>query len=225
MTKSSLNLTPQIIDYIVSSNPPEHEVLERCRIETEAIPRAQMQISPEQGAFMSFLIRLIDARIAIEVGVFTGYSALVTSLALRANAGPGAKLFALDISHKYMQKAQEYWQAADVNNYIVPRIGPAAQSLEALIDEGYAGRVDFIFIDADKVGYLNYLVLAKRLLRPGGIMLFDNVLRGGEVANPLALDDATVAMRKLIPLAHEDANYDTCMVGVGDGLLMMRKKS
>lgn len=223
MTRSSLNLTPQIIDYIVSSNPPEHEVLARCRIETETIPRAQMQISPEQGAFMSFLIRLIDARIAIEVGVFTGYSALVTSLALRANAGPGAKLFALDISHKYMQKAQEYWQAADVNNYIVPRIGPAAQSLEDLLAEGYAGRVDFIFIDADKVGYLDYLPLAKRLLRAGGIILFDNVLRGGDVADPLAIDDATVAMRQLIPLAHEDKNFDTCMVGLGDGILMMRR--
>lgn len=225
MTRSSLNLSPEIIDYIIAANPREHPALEKCRLDTAQIPNSQMQISPEQGAFMAFLIRLIDARLAVEVGVFTGYSALTTALALRANAGPGAKLFALDISHKYLDIAKSYWQEAGVESAIVPKIGPAKDNLEQLIDAGYAGKIDFIFIDADKVGYLEYLPLGKKLLRPGGLMLFDNVLRLGKVADNSVNDDATEAMRALVPLSHEDPKFEASMIGIGDGLLMVRRKA
>lgn len=225
MTRSSLSLTPEILDYIIAANPIEHPVLEKCRLETAQIPNSQMQISPEQGSFMSFLIRLIDARLAVEVGVFTGYSALATALALRANAGPGARLFALDVSHKYMDIAKNYWAEAGALDAIVPMVGAAKDSLGQLIESGYAGKIDFIFIDADKVGYLEYLPLGKRLLRPGGLMLFDNVLREGKVADEAVTDEATKAMRQLVPLCHEDPKFEASMVGVGDGLLMVRRKS
>ncbi len=225
MTRSSLSLSPEIIDYIIAANPKEHAVLEKCRLETALIPNSQMQISPEQGSFMSFLIRLIDARLAVEVGVFTGYSALATALALRANAGPGARLFALDVSHKYMDIAKSYWKEAGVQDAITPMVGAAKDNLLQLIETGYAGKIDFIFIDADKVGYLEYLPLGKKLLRPGGLMLFDNVLRLGKVADKTIDDEATVAMRDLVPLAHEDPKFEASMVGVGDGLLMVRRKS
>ena len=225
MTRSSINLTPEVIDYIIAANPKEHPVLEKCRIETAQIANSQMQISPEQGSFMAFLARLIDARLAVEVGVFTGYSSLATILSLRANAGPGAKLFALDVSHKYIDIAKKYWDEAGVENAIVPMIGAAKNSLEQLIENGYAGKIDFIFIDADKVGYLEYLPLGKKLLRPGGLMLFDNVLREGKVADPSITDAATDAMRQLVALCHEDPKFEASMVGIGDGLLMLRRKS
>lgn len=223
MTRSSITLTQPIIDYINQANRDEHEALKVCREETANHPRAKMQISPEQGSFMSFLIRLIDARIAVEVGVFTGYSALVSALALRANAGPGAKLFALDMSHEYIKIANKYWEMASMQNTIEPRVGQAIDSLQKLLDEGYKGRVDFIFIDADKAKYPQYYEKALELLRVGGLMLFDNMLREGKVTAPADDDKASHALIKLAQDIKNDKRVDCNFVGVGDGILMVKK--
>lgn len=225
MTRSSISLTPELIDYIIDANPTEHEALTLCRVETANHPKARMQISPEQGAFMSFLIRLIDARIAVEIGVFTGYSALTTALALRTNAGPGARLFALDISHSYLDIAKKYWEMAQVTEAIVPMIAPAKTSLQSLIEGGYEGKIDFIFIDADKKGYLDYLPLAKKLLRAGGLMMFDNALQGGRVADATNNDEEVIALRELVQLVRGDPKLDECFIGIADGLFLARKKS
>lgn len=225
MTRSSISLTPEIIDYIIAANPIENDVLSLCRAETANHPRGNMQISPEQGAFMSFLLRLIDARIAVEVGVFTGYSSLTTALALRTNAGPGARLFALDISHAYLDIAKKYWEMAEVSGVIVPMIAPAKSSLSELLESGYEGKIDFIFIDADKKGYLDYLPLAKKLLRAGGLVMFDNALLNGRVADTSNTDEEVIALRELVQLVKSDPKLDECFIGVGDGLLLARKKS
>lgn len=221
---SSFGLTPEIVSYLAAVNPPEHPQLARCRAETASHPRARMQISPEQGAFLQFLVRLTDARIAVEVGVFTGYSALATVLALQANAGPGAHLVALDVSREYTDLARGYWQAARVEDLIDLRIAPARESLAALAGEGYAGRVDFIFVDADKPGYPDYLEQGIGLLRRGGLMVFDNVLWSGAVADPSRDDPETGALRAVVQAARGDPRVEATMVAVGDGLLLVRRR-
>ena len=220
---SSFALTPDLISYLAEHNPPEHPALTACRAATMDHPKAMMQISPEQGAFMSFLIRLIDARLAVEVGVFTGYSALLTALALRANAGPGARLFALDISEEFTDLAKPHWAAAQVASAIDLRIAPAADSLDVLAEEGYKGRIDFIFIDADKPGYATYYEKGLHLLRTGGIMLFDNVLWSGAVTDLSDQTEDTIALRHVVSHAQNDARVHATLVAIGDGLLMVRK--
>lgn len=220
----SFTLPPAIIDYLGAVNPPEHPALVACREETAAHPQARMQISTEQGAFLQFMIRLIDARIAVEVGVFTGYSALATALALRANAGPGAHLIALDVSREFTNLAHKHWMAAGVDTAIQLRIAPASDSLRALGAEGYLGRVDFMFIDADKTGYLDYLEQGISLLRPGGLMVFDNVLWSGRVTDAAASDPDTDALRAVALAAKDDPRIEATMVAIGDGLLLVRKR-
>lgn len=220
---TSFALTPDLIAYLTAHNPQEHPALVACRIETALHPKAMMPVSVEQGAFMTFLIRLIDARLAVEVGVFTGYSALVTALALRANAGPGARLFALDVSSEFTDLAKPYWQAACVDTAIDLRIAPASDSLDALVDEGYKGRIDFIFIDADKLGYAQYYEKGLSLLRTGGVMLFDNVLWSGAVTNPQDESEETTALREVVQNAQIDPRVHATVVAIGDGILMVRK--
>jgi O-methyltransferase len=220
----SFTLPPAIIDYLASVNPPEHPALTACREATAAHPMARMQISVEQGAFLHFMLRLIDARIAVEVGVFTGYSALVTALALRANAGPGAHLVALDVSREFTDLARPHWKAAGVETAIDLRIAPASDSLAALAGEGYTGRVDFMFVDADKTGYLDYLEAGIGLLRPGGLMVFDNVLWSGRVADRSVDDPDTNALRMVAKAAQGDPRVEATMIGVGDGLLLVMKR-
>jgi O-methyltransferase len=220
----SFTLPPPIIDYLAAVNPPEHPALTACREETAAHPMARMQISREQGAFLHFLVRLIDARIAVEIGVFTGYSALVTALALRANAGPGAHLIALDVAREFTDLAHPHWKAAGVDTAIDLRIAPATESLTALVDEGYAGKVDFIFVDADKTGYSAYLEAGIGLLRPGGLMVFDNVLWSGAVTDNNVTDPDTSALRAVAVAAQQDARVEATMVAIGDGLLLVKKR-
>ena len=221
---SSFGLPQSAIDYLVAANPAEHPALAACREATVNHPMARMQISPEQAAFLQFLIGLTEARIAVEVGVFTGYSALATALALRQSAGPGAHLIGLDTSTDYTDLAKPHWAAAGVEDIIRLRIGPAANSLQALIDEGYADTVDFIFVDADKTGYPAYYELGLELLHPGAIMVFDNVLWGGAVADPGITDADTEALRQTAEKARDDDRVTSTMIAVGDGLLLVRKR-
>jgi O-methyltransferase len=220
---SSFTLSAPIIDYLAEVNQAEHPALTACRNETASHPKAMMQISAEQGAFMSFLIRQMDVRLAVEVGVFTGYSALVTALALRQNAGPGGKLFAFDISEEFTDLAKTYWHQAGVESTIDLRIAPAGDSLTALATEGYAGKIDFMFVDADKPGYLDYYEKGLTLLRTGGVMLFDNVLWSGAVADPNDQSIETVALRGLAAHAKEDPRVRAVMVAIGDGLMLVTK--
>lgn len=220
---SSFTISAPIISYLAEVNPPEHPALTACRVETAAHPKAMMQISAEQGAFMSFLIRQMDVRLAVEVGVFTGYSALVTALALRQNAGPGGKLFAFDISEEFTDLAKTYWQQAGVENTIDLRIAPAGDSLTSLEQEGYAGRIDFMFVDADKTGYKDYYEKGLTLLRTGGVMLFDNMLWSGMVADPTDQSEETVALRDLAAFAKTDPRVRSVMVAIGDGLMLVTK--
>ncbi|WP_240006603.1 O-methyltransferase [Pseudaquidulcibacter saccharophilus] len=223
MTRETITLTPEIFNYINEINYDEHEAQKLCREETAEHPRGNLQIAREQGGFMAFMVRLIEARIAVEIGVFTGYSALTTALALRKSAGPGAKMFALDMSHKYIDIAKKYWAMAGVDDVIEPRIGQAEEKLDELIAEGYKANVDFVFIDADKAKYPVYYEKALELLRPGGLMIFDNMLRHGKVVAPEADDKETNAIVNLTKAIMEDPRVTANLVGIGDGLLMARK--
>jgi caffeoyl-CoA O-methyltransferase len=220
---SSFSLSAPIIAYLAEVNEAEHPALTACRLETARHPKAMMQISAEQGAFMSFLIRQMDVRLAVEVGVFTGYSALMTALALRQNAGPGGKLFAFDKCEEFTDLAKTYWRQAGVESTIDLRIAPASDSLTALAIEGYAGRIDFMFVDADKPGYQDYYEKGLALLRTGGVMMFDNMLWSGSVADPGDHSAETVALRDLAAHAKADPRVRAVLVAIGDGLMLVTK--
>ncbi len=221
----SLGLSPDIIQYLSRANRPEHPAAARCRLDTAAMGRlAGMQISSEQGAFLQLLVRLIRAKRALEVGVFTGYSALVTALALRENHGGEARLTACDISPEFLRQARGYWAQAGVEDIIETRLGPALASLDALIAEGRADSFDFIFVDADKTGYCDYYERCLTLLGPLGVMAFDNVLWSGAVADPARDDADTQALRALATTARDDPRVDIAMTSVGDGVLLVVKR-
>lgn len=221
---SSLGLSPEIIAYLADSNPPEHPVLARCRVETQRLPQAGMQISPEQGAFMQTIVRMIYAKRAFEVGVFTGYSALATALTMKEMHGGAARLLACDVSEDWTAKAQTYWREAGVDGIIDLNLAPASETLDRRIQAREAGLYDFGFIDADKTGYDAYYERGLKLLRPGGVMLFDNMLWSGAVVDKSDKTDDTIAIRALAGKAKADARVHAAMTSVGDGLLMVVKK-
>lgn len=220
---SSIGLSPDLIRYLADVNPPEHPVLARCRVETQKMPQAQMQISPEQGAFMQQIVRMISARRAFEVGVFTGYSALAVALAM-AERGPGARLLACDIDADVTAKAQLYWREAGVDGMIDLTLQPALETLDQRLAAREAGAYDFGFIDADKTGYDAYYERGLKLLRPGGVMLFDNMLWSGRVADLSDKSPDTVALRALGAKAKTDERVHAAMSAVGDGLLICVKR-
>lgn len=192
----------------------------RLRDETMTMRGHSMQIAPEQGQFMAMMIRLIGARRGLEIGVFTGYSSLVTALAL-PNDG---RLVALDRSEEWTAIAQRYWREAGVAHKIDLRLGAALDTLDRLLDDGHAGSFDFAFIDADKGNYDGYYERALRLVRPGGLVMLDNVLWGGSVADPAADDEDTAAIRALNNKIHRDDRVDVSLVPIGDGLTLARKR-
>ena len=175
MSTRTLSLDDDLYRYLQSVSLREPPVLARLREETARLPMARMQIAPEQGQFMALLLKLMNARRCLEVGTFTGYSSLACALALPA----AGRLVALDLSEEWTGIARRYWAEAGVADRIELRLGPAADSLRALLAEGQAGSFDFAFVDADKTGYAEYYELAFELLRPGGLLAFDNVLWGG----------------------------------------------
>jgi caffeoyl-CoA O-methyltransferase len=179
-----------------------------------------MQISPEQGQLMAFLVRLTGARRAIEVGVFTGYSALTVALALPEDG----KLLACDISTEYTRVGQPFWQQAGVAHKIELVIAPALATLDRHLAAGEADSYDFAFIDADKTGYDAYVERCLRLLRSGGLMLIDNVLWNGAVARAAGGDADTAALQALNRKLHGDNRIDLVMLPVGDGLTLVRKR-
>ncbi len=219
----SIGLSEAVTDYVRAMNRPEDAVMARCREDTAAMgDLSRMQISPEQGAVLEFFVRLLNARRTVEVGVFTGYSALATARALKSVSSEG-QLHALDISPDYLDTAAGYWRDAGVDDVIDPRAGPADASLEALLAEGLAGRVDFIFVDADKTGYPRYFELALSLLRPGGVIAFDNVLWSGSVADPSVTDEDTQALRAVAIQVRDHPGVEPVFTSIGDGLLLAMK--
>lgn len=220
MSNRTLSLDDEIHHYLLKMSLREPEVLRELRVETAKHPMARMQISPEQGQFMALLVNLMAARRCIEVGVFTGYSALAVALVLPE----GGQIIACDVNVEWTRIARQFWEEAGVAEKIDLRIGPAIETLDALLANGGAGRFDFVFIDADKINYLNYYERALLLLQPGGLIGVDNVLWGGDVVDPTKQDDETVAIRDFNQHLKRDERVDLSMVPIGDGLTLARKR-
>jgi predicted O-methyltransferase YrrM len=213
-------LTDALYEYLLAVSLRELPVLARLREETAALPRAMMQISPEQGQFMALLAELLDARRVIEVGTFTGYSALVVALALPADG----QLITCDVNADTTAIAQRYWAEAGVADKIDLRLGPAVNTLDALLADGGAGTFDIAFVDADKSNYDAYYERGLALLRQGGLMLVDNVLWGGAVADPEHEDEDTNAIRALNAKLHGDERVSLSLLPVSDGISLVRKR-
>ena len=220
MANRTIDLTERLYDYLLKVSLREPPLLAELRAETAKLPDAVMQISPEQGQFMALLVELIGARRAIEVGTFTGYSALCVARALPANG----KLVACDISEEYTSVGRPYWERAGVAGKIDLRLGPALDTLRSLLADGAAGSFDFAFIDADKKEYDDYYEAILELLRPGGLMAIDNVLWGGAVADSRKRDADTVAIRALNKKLRDDERVSLSLLPIGDGLTLARKR-
>lgn len=220
MTKKSLGLDDRLYNYLLSTSLREHEVLRRLREETASYRNAMMQIAPEQGQFMALLVQLLGAKKAVEIGVFTGYSSLSVALALP----PDGKIIACDVSEEYTSVARRYWQEAGVADKVDLRIAPALETLDRLLAEGQAGTFDFAFIDADKGNYDGYYERSLQLLRPGGLIAIDNVLWGGDVADPEVQDNSTQAIRALNEKLHQDERVSLSLLPVADGLTLALKR-
>ncbi len=219
MSNRSITLTPDLYAYLLEASLREPPVLQALRAETAAMPAANMQIAPDQGQFMALLVRLLGARRIIEIGTFTGYSALAMALAMPADG----RLIACDISADYTAIARRHWQQAGVAERIELRLVPAADTLRALAAAGRAGEFDLVFIDADKESYGDYYELALPLLRAGGLVIVDNVLWNGAVIDAGKQDADTRAIRAFNAAVRGDERVDLSMIPVGDGLTLLRK--
>lgn len=220
MSLRTLSMTDEIHRYLVEQTLREPPLWSELRERTAALPEARMQISPEQGQFMRLLVELLGARRALEIGTFTGYSALCVASSLPADG----RLVACDLSEEWTRIAREFWRRAGVADQIELRIGPALRTLDALLAEGAAGSFDFAFIDADKESYEAYYEQVLELLRPGGLVALDNALRGGRVADAGAIDPSVEAIRRLNARIRDDERVSMSLVPIGDGLMLARKR-
>ena len=219
MSSRTIRMNDSIDAYLRTVSVRETDVQRRLREETAALVQAGMQICPEQGQLMRMLAGLVGARRAIEVGVFTGYSALCVALALPADG----ELVACDVNEEWTAIARRYWSEAGVASKIRLHLAPADRTLDTLVREGRSGEFDMAFIDADKTSYDLYYERCLELLRPGGLVLVDNVLWSGAVADESDRSEDTVALRAFNAKLGDDARIDLCMLPVGDGLTIARK--
>jgi caffeoyl-CoA O-methyltransferase len=219
MARRTLDLDDRLYDYLLKVGVRESELLKELRAETAKLSSAGMQIGADQGAFMHLLAGLIGAKRALEIGTFTGYSSLCVASALPADG----KLICCDVSEEYTSIARNYWRRAGLESKIELRLGPAVATLDALID-GKVPEFDFVFIDADKTNYVNYYERALKLVRTGGLIAIDNVLWGGDVADPKENDEDTVAIRALNDKVRADERVTLSMIPLGDGLTLARKR-
>jgi caffeoyl-CoA O-methyltransferase len=215
-----LSIPDTILDYLRVASLREPPVLRRLREETASHPRANMQISAEHAQFMAFLVELIRAERTIEIGVFTGYSALAVALALP----PSGRVVACDVSEEYTSVARRYWKEAGVENRIDLRLMPAIETLHRMIETDERGRYDFAFIDADKPNYENYYECCLELLRPGGVIMADNVLWSGRVADPSDQTADTVALRSFNEKLLADSRVTISMLPLDDGITLALKR-
>jgi predicted O-methyltransferase YrrM len=223
MSTRTIEMTERLHGYLLAQGVREHPALARLREETQArfADASGMQISPEQGALMALLVELTGARRLLEVGTFTGYSALASALAMPSDG----RITACDLSVEWTDLARRHWALAGVADRIELRLGAADRTLDALLAEGYADRYDMMFVDADKTGYAGYYERGLRLVRPGGLILADNTLWGGAVADPARQDEDTAALRAFNARLHDDPRVSTCIVPVGDGLTLARRRA
>lgn len=215
-----ITMNDELYRYMLSVSLRESDLLSRLRAETAKEELARMQLAPEQAQFLAFLVKLIGARRVIEVGVFTGYSSLAVAMALPDDG----QMIACDVSEKWTSVARKYWEEAEVSDRIDLRIAPAMETLQSLVDEGASGDFDFVFIDADKLNYPNYVDLAWKLLRPGGMIAIDNVLWGGSVIDDYVQDAETKGIRETNANLATDERFDISMVPIGDGVTLLRKR-
>jgi predicted O-methyltransferase YrrM len=213
-------LPPDVERYVASVVTQETPLQARLRAETAALPMGLMQISADQGALLALLVRMLGARRAIEIGTFTGYSALAVASALPKDG----KLICCDVSEEWTRIAQRYWKEASVADRIELRLAPALETLQSLLRGGERGAFDFAFIDADKSNYDRYYETCLELVRAGGIVALDNMLWGGQVADPDAHDADTDALRALNAKIRDDRRVDACLLTVGDGVMVARKR-
>ncbi|HEX6275100.1 MAG TPA: class I SAM-dependent methyltransferase [Polyangiaceae bacterium] len=220
MSATTLAVTDAIREYLLAVTVREPPLLARLREETQRLPDGGMQISPEQGRFMAFLVELCGVRRYLEVGVFTGYSSLSVALAMP----PDGRIVACDRSEEWTSTARRYWKEARVDEKIELRVGPATQTLDALLAGGARGTFDFVFVDADKEAALDYYERSLELLRKGGLFGFDNALWEGRVADPREQSPSTLAVRALNERASSDPRVSATLVPIGDGLLLATKR-
>jgi len=213
-------LPESVDDYLRTVIAKESPVQQRLRAETARLPQGGMQIGADQGVLLAFLARLVGARKAIEIGTFTGYSALCVAGALP----PDGRLICCDVNEEWTAIARRYWALAGLADRIELRLGPAQETLALLLRDGGAGTFDFAFIDADKTGYDGYYEASLSLLRRGGMIAIDNVLWGGAVADPANSTEDTKALRALNVKIRDDPRVDACLVSVGDGVMLARKR-
>lgn len=214
MAGKALALGEELYDYLLAATPREHDLLRQLREETATLPEAMMQITPEQGQFMGWLTRLSKARQVLEIGVFTGYSSLAVLLAMPADG----HMLACDLSESWTAVARRYWALAGVASRVDLRLGPALATLNQLLAEGRENSFDMAFIDADKTHYDDYYERALVLVRPGGIVVIDNLLWSGRVADPAAMDADTLAIRALNDKLRHDNRIAYSLLPVADGL-------
>jgi predicted O-methyltransferase YrrM len=221
MSNRTISMTDGLYGYLLETSLREAPLLQRLRDETAAHPQARMQISPEQGQFMQLLAKLLGARRCIEVGVFTGYSSLAVALVLPAEG----RILACDVSEEFTSVARRYWKEAGVAGKIELVLAPATETLDARLKAGEAGSYDLAFIDADKANYAQYYERILKLLRPGGLVLVDNVLWSGRVLDEADKSEDTAAIRVFNKMLHQDERVDLSMLPIGDGLTLARKKN
>ena len=219
MTSRTLAIDDRVYQYLVDHSVREHPAQAALRAATRDHPHAGMQIGPDQGQFMALLVKLLGARRTIEIGTFTGYSALTVALALPKDGC----LLACDISDEYTRVGKPFWEQAGVAGKIELVLAPALQTLDARLAAGEAGTYDFAFIDADKTSYDAYYERCLQLIRPGGLIAFDNTLWSGAVARTAESDD-TRALQVLNDKLHRDERIDVSLLTIGDGLTLARKR-
>lgn len=214
-----LTLDDVLYEYVLDNSLREHPAQAALREATRRHRYAGMQIAPEQGQFMAMLVKLLDARCTIEIGVFTGYSALAVALALPDDG----RLLACDVSDEFTRIGRPFWEQAGVAHKIDLQLAPALDTLDARLTTGEAGHYDFAFIDADKSGYDAYYERCLRLVRPGGLIAVDNTLWGGDVARS-ARDADTAALQAFNRKLHGDERVDVSLLPFSDGLTLARKR-
>ncbi len=219
MANRTLAINDPIYDYLLSVSLQEPELLTQLRAETAKDPLANMQIAPEQGQFMALLVELLGVRRAIEIGTFTGYSALCIAMSMPESG----RLVCCDSSEEWTAIARRYFKKAGVDQRIDLRVAPALETLDDLLGRGEAGTFDFAFIDADKGNYDNYYERCLELMRPGGLIAVDNTLWDGAVADPRNQEPDTVAIRRFNEKRRDDERISLSLVPIGDGLTLARK--
>ena len=221
MSRKTTEMSDDLYAYLLSVSLRETGIMRRLREETAVLPRANMQIAPDQAQLLGLLVELMGARRCLEIGTFTGYGTLAVATSLPADG----TVVACDVSDEWTQIARRYWREAGVSEKIDLRLAPAADTLQALVANGEAGTFDFALIDADKENYGRYYESCLELLRAGGLVAIDNVLWHGQVIDPSVSDGETTAIREFNSALYVDDRVSLSLIPIGDGMTVARKRS